>query len=163
MQSERCSVVIIARVAVPSRCRILLTCVRVQRIDSGVASKILQLLTMLSSVTFSRFLLFLLIFHLVVRLNYFHLHCVSLLSVSHPPLFMSIPITSGVWFISVEVGILVWLRLNFSPSCSKAQSSNSDPDRLCLPTFFVIFLSSTGKVAWLCNTLCHGRLIPRHF
>ena len=96
MQSERCCVVIIARVAVPSRSKILLTGVRVQRICGGVASKILQLLTMLSSVTFSRSLLFLLIFHLVVRPNYFHLHCVSLLSVSHPPLFMSIPITSGV-------------------------------------------------------------------
>jgi len=35
--------------------------------------------------------------------------------------------------------------------------------RLCLPTFFVIFLGSTGIVAWLCSTLCHGRLIPRHF
>jgi hypothetical protein len=86
---------------------------------------------------FFTFSLVLLIFHVVAqRLYYFRLHYVSLISVSHPPLFMSVPITSGVWFISVEVGSFVWMRLNFSPSCSKAQSSNCGPDSPCLPTFF---------------------------
>jgi hypothetical protein len=48
-------------------------------------------------VIFSRSVLFLLIVHLVVHhLNCFRIHCVSLLSVSNPPLFVSVPRTSGV-------------------------------------------------------------------
>ena len=36
-------------------------------------------------------------------------------------------------------GSFVWMRLNFSPSCSKAQGSNSGPDRLCLTDMFCDF------------------------
>ena len=45
-------------------------------------------------------------------------------------------------------GSFVWMRLNFSPSCSKAQGPNSGPDRLCFTDIFVvIFYISTCIVA----------------